>query len=202
VKQHWEQVYTTKSSNSVSWYQQRPALSLYWIERTDVAIDAGIIDVGGGASVLVDNLLRDGYRSLSVLDLSGAALAVAQQRLGDDATQVQWIEGDITTVALPHHGYAVWHDRAVFHFLTEPTDREVYIAQLRHAVKPGGHIIIATFALDGPLKCSGLPVMRYSAALMQSTLGPEFELIKNTQELHETPTGANQSFLYCHFIRR
>ncbi len=103
---------------------------------------------------------------------------------------------------LPHHGYAVWHDRAVFHFLTEPTDREAYIAQLRHAVKPGGHIIIATFALDGPLKCSGLPVMRYSAALMQATLGLEFELIKNTQELHETPTGANQSFLYCHFIRR
>ena len=200
---HWENVYTTKSSEQVSWYQPHVQRSYDWIVRTDMARDGQIIDVGGGASTLVDDLLEAGYQNITVLDLSGAALQVAQQRLGAlRAARVQWREADITATEFSAHMFDIWHDRAVFHFLTEAADRRAYVAQLRHAVKRGGHIIMATFSLDGPTRCSGLPIVQYSAASLQAELGAQFELVEQANEQHTTPSGAAQNFIYCHFIRR
>lgn len=162
---------------------------------------AGIIDVGGGASTLVDDLLADGYSNLSVLDLSGAALAVAKARLQAQASKVQWLEADITTVQLPEAAFEVWHDRAVFHFLTDPADRQAYVNTVMRSVKPGGHVIVATFADDGPTKCSGLPVMRYSADALHAEFGAPFILEKHEREEHHTPGGAVQKFVYCYCRR-
>jgi uncharacterized membrane protein YeaQ/YmgE (transglycosylase-associated protein family) len=163
AKSHWENVYSTKATDAVSWFQTHAERSLKLIEETGVAHDAAIIDVGGGASVLVDDLLDHGYTNLAVLDLSGAALAKARARLGEQAEQVRWIESDVTTAPLAPHSIDVWHDRAVFHFLTEEADRAAYVDQVLRAVKPGGFVIVATFAEDGPTECSGLPVRRYRA---------------------------------------
>jgi SAM-dependent methyltransferase len=163
-----------------------------------VARSDSIIDVGGGASTLVDDLLRDGYGALTVLDLSAAALAAAQRRLGRRAREVQWVEADITTVALPLHAYDLWHDRAVFHFLTSPEQRAVYVQAVIRAVKPGGHVIVATFAEDGPTQCSGLPVMRYRADDLHAEFGQPFELLKHEKEAHHTPFGTVQKFVYCY----
>ena len=196
-KQHWEQVYKTKGANSVSWFQEHAQQSLQLIRQTGVQRDAGIIDVGGGASTLVDDLLADGYSNLAVLDLSEAALAEARQRLGGRAQQVSWLVGDITQVNLPRHGYAVWHDRAVFHFLTTAEEREAYVRAVLGAVRPGGHVIVATFAEDGPEKCSGLPVMRYSADGLHAEFGAPFTLLRHEREEHHTPAGAVQKFIYC-----
>jgi len=198
-KEHWERVYSTKPSNSVSWYQEHAEQSLRLIQQTGVAHTGSIIDVGGGASTLVDDLLLDGYRDLTVLDLSAAALEAAQARLGERAAAVRWIEGDVTTVALPEHAYDVWHDRAVFHFLTDEADRRAYVAQVLRFVKPHGHIIVATFAEDGPTQCSGLPVMRYSPTELHGQFGPSFSLLKQEREAHHTPFGTTQKFIYCYY---
>jgi SAM-dependent methyltransferase len=197
-QQHWEAAYQTDGPTDVSWYQPRPALSLELIAATGAARDAGIIDVGGGASTLTDCLLDAGYTSLAVLDLSGVALGQARSRLGQRATAVQWFEADVTSFQPPHR-FAVWHDRAVFHFLTEPLDRRGYVSTLRRALQPGGHIIIATFALDGPAKCSGLEVIRYDEASIATELGPSFALRESRRETHTTPWRTEQRFIYFRF---
>lgn len=197
-KQHWEQVYTTKSSDSVSWFQEHSEQSLRLIHHTKLGKNAAIIDVGGGASTLVDDLLAEGYNDLSVLDLSAAALAVAQQRLGSSAQQIHWLEGDITRVELPVHRFDIWHDRAVFHFLTEAAERVAYVERVMRAVRPGGHVIVATFAEDGPEKCSGLPVMKYQADTLHAEFGEAFRLVEHEKEAHHTPFGTVQQFVYCY----
>lgn len=197
-KQHWETVYSTKSAQNVSWYQAEASLSLQLIQAAVTAPDACIVDVGGGASTLVDNLLASGYQHLTVLDLSGEALAVAQKRLGDKSEVVTWIEADVTQANLPQHSMDLWHDRAVFHFLTDAADRKAYVAQVKRTVKPGGDLIVATFASDGPTQCSGLPVQRYTADALHAEFGSEFELLQHTEEHHRTPGGNLQHFIYCH----
>lgn len=201
-KEHWERVYATKSATSVSWYQSEATQSLELIRHIVSSQETSIIDVGGGASTLVDGLLKSGYRSLTVLDLAREALSVARQRLGQSGDTVNWIEGDITTLTLPEQMYDIWHDRAVFHFLTDPTDRHAYVAQVMRAVKPGGHVIIAAFAPDGPTECSGLPIVRYAPDSLHAELGNAFELVEHDVENHVTPTGRVQHFIYCHCIKR
>lgn len=200
-KTHWETVYSTRPADRVSWYQQHADQSLAMIRSTGMPRSGRIIDVGGGASTLVDDLLADGYPDLTVLDLSSAALQVARQRLGHQAKTVAWLEGDVTTVELPHHHFDTWHDRAVFHFLTDEQDRRAYVANVLRAVKPSGHVIIATFAEDGPAKCSGLPVMRYSAERLHAEFGESFAMVKQEHESHRTPAGAIQNFVYCYCRR-
>ena len=198
---HWNTVYTTKSPDDVSWHQVRPAMSLDLIKRSGVAKDAGVIDVGGGASTLVDHLLTAGFSRLAVLDISPAALEHTKARLGDAAAQVEWIVADVTEFA-PSRRFALWHDRAVFHFLTQPEDRRQYVETLRRSVAPGGHVIVAAFALDGPEKCSGLEVRRYDARGVSAELGAEFELLEEAAEMHRTPWHTEQAFGYCLFLRR
>lgn len=185
----------------MSWFQPHAEPSLDLIERAGSARDAAIIDVGGGASTLVDDLLARGYRDLTVLDLSAAALAAAQVRLGDEARRVNWVEADITEADLPAQRYHLWHDRAVFHFLTDAAQRQAYVGRVLHAVKPGGHVIVATFAEDGPDRCSGLPVMRYGADALHAEFGAPFELLEHRRETHRTPGGAEQQFVYCYCRR-
>ena len=197
-KEHWEKVYTTRTTDAVSWFQPHADLSLGLIEATGVSHDAAIIDVGGGASTLVDDLLANGYTDLSVLDLSAAALAAAQRRLGLRAAKVQWIEADVTKADLPARRFDVWHDRAVFHFLTSAEDRAAYVQAVFRAVKPGGHVIVATFAEDGPNQCSGLPVMRYRAGELHAEFGEAFLLLSHRKEAHHTPSGTVQQFVYCY----
>lgn len=196
---HWETVYTTKTADSVSWFQPQASRSLAWIANSGIPHHASIIDIGGGASTLVDDLLAQGYTQLAVLDLSTAALAIVQQRLGDQAKAITWHVGDITQQAFPANSIELWHDRAVFHFLTQPEQRDAYRRLLNIALVPQGHLIIATFAEDGPEKCSGLPVMRYSAAQLAAEIGDNFRLLKTERESHFTPFGTEQSFIYCHF---
>ncbi len=198
-KEHWEHVYATKATDTVSWYQQHAEKSLRFIQGMGVPLSAAIIDVGSGASTLVDGLLARGYSNLTVLDLSAAALRAAQIRLGSSASPVTWLEADITKVELQLHAFDVWHDRAVFHFLTEAQDRAAYIRTVLHAVKPGGHVIIATFAEDGPTRCSGLPVVRYGAEALQAEFGESFALVSHEREAHLTPSGSVQQFGYSWF---
>jgi SAM-dependent methyltransferase len=194
---HWERVYTSKAASDVSWYQPEASVSLDLIWRVAPDLESPIIDVGGGASTLVDGLLDAGYVTVSVLDLSGAALGVAQQRLGERASRIAWIEADVLTAPLASNSFAVWHDRAVFHFLTEQQDRARYVAKVRDAVRPGGHIIVASFAPDGPERCSGLEVMRYSPEAMHAEFGADFRLLDSRREEHHTPSGSTQAFVYC-----
>lgn len=201
-KEHWETVYSTKPSDSVSWFQEHAETSLDFIDKLNLKKSASIIDVGGGASTLVDDLLRNGYSDLSVLDLSGAALETAKKRIGSNSVNVQWFEADVTEIQFPKHQFEVWHDRAVFHFLTKREDREAYIKNVLHSVKQNGHIIISTFAEDGPTQCSGLPVMRYSAETLQAEFGEDFLLKGQLKENHNTPFGTMQKFVFCYFIRR
>lgn len=198
-KKHWEKVYGTKAATEVSWFQEHAKLSLSFIRKANIPVSASIIDVGGGASTLVDDLLASGYETITVLDLSGAALNIAKERLGDRANRVCWMEGNVLEAELPENGIDVWHDRAVFHFLTTETEREAYVRQVLHVVKPGGLVIVATFAEDGPTKCSGLPVMRYSAEELHSAFGQSFQLLANEKESHRTPGGNEQRFVYCCF---
>lgn len=197
-KTHWSQVYQTKSTTDVSWYQAHPDLSLDFIRRTGVDSEARIIDVGAGASNLADHLLAQGYQNITLLDISAEALEATRLRLGEQAARVTWLEGDITTIKLPFQAFDVWHDRAVFHFLTESIARQRYVEQVRHAVKPGGHVIVATFGLDGPLKCSDLDVMRYDPATLHGVFGSEFDLVDSASETHITPWGSEQKFIYCY----
>ncbi|MGA9666138.1 MAG: class I SAM-dependent methyltransferase [Gallionella sp.] len=198
LKQHWERVYKTKPSETVSWFQDRADLSLRMIHNTGLGKDAAIIDVGGGASTLVDDLVADGYTDLTVLDLSSAAIAVAKQRLGMHADAIHWLEGNITRAEFPLHRFDIWHDRAVFHFLTDPEDRQAYVERVMKAVKPGGHVIVATFAEDGPDQCSGLPVIRYNPEALHDEFGDSFLLVQHEKEAHHTPSGAVQPFVYCY----
>ena len=191
-KDHWEQVYSTKAATDLSWFQEQAQLSLKLIRAACTSASASIIDVGGGASSLADDLLGDGYRKLTILDLSGAALATTKSRLDDRADQICWMEANVLEAEFPANGFDLWHDRAVFHFLT-------YVRQVLHAVKPGGTVIIATFAEDGPIRCSGLPVMRYSAEALHTELGQPFRLLGREKELHLTPGGSEQRFIYCIF---
>jgi 2-polyprenyl-3-methyl-5-hydroxy-6-metoxy-1,4-benzoquinol methylase len=200
-KEHWEKVYATKAPTQVSWFQEHAALSLKLIRETGVPSSASIIDVGGGASTLVDDLLEAGYENIAVLDLSAAALAAAKARLGTRAARVKWLEANVLETRLPRHAYDVWHDRAVFHFLTSDKERRGYVAAVLHAVKPGGFVIVATFAEDGPTKCSGLPVARYSASELHAQFGEPFELLGHERESHHTPGGHEQKFVYC-FCRK
>jgi 2-polyprenyl-3-methyl-5-hydroxy-6-metoxy-1,4-benzoquinol methylase len=197
-KTHWENIYHTKESAQVSWYQLHPQLSLQYIRNTGADKAAKIIDVGGGASTLVDHLLDDGFSQITVLDISKEALDVAAQRLAKRAKLVTWLEADITRADLSQHAYDIWHDRAVFHFLTNPQDREAYVKTVEHAVKPGGHVIVATFASDGPEKCSGLDVARYDPQSLHDEFGSGFELLDSTHENHQTPFGTEQKFIYCY----
>jgi SAM-dependent methyltransferase len=197
-RDHWNRVYQTKSSDSVSWYQQRPDISLELIAASGVDKDAGIIDVGGGASVLVDHLLELGYTNLAVLDLSAAALSVSRSRVGARAAAVEWFEADVTSFEPPRR-YALWHDRAVFHFLTDAGDRARYVATLHKTLKPNGTVIIATFAPDGPPKCSGLDVVRYDEHSIVAELGAGFQLHEVRRETHVTPGKAEQRFNYFWF---
>ncbi len=197
-KDHWEHVYTTKQTDGVSWFQPHAEQSLRLIEGTGVPTSAAIIDVGGGASTLVDDLLLANFHAITVLDLSGAALSAARSRLGANAYKVRWIEGDITKAIFPAHHFDVWHDRAVFHFLTSKEDRQAYVDNVLHSVKPGGHVIVATFAEDGPLQCSGLPVMRYDPNGLHAEFGAPFELVQHEREEHRTPFGTLQQFTYCY----
>ncbi len=197
-KQHWEQVYSTKPSDSVSWFQEHADQSLRLIHKTGLGKEAAILDVGGGASILVDELVVEGYSDLTILDLSSAALTVAKQRLGKQSDAIHWMEGDITCVDFPIHRFDIWHDRAVFHFLTSETDRQAYVDRVMRAVRPGGHVIIATFGEDGPEKCSGLPVMRYKPESLHAEFGEAFLLVEHEKEAHHTPSGAVQQFVYCY----
>lgn len=201
-KTHWEDVYNTKSPDEVSWYQPHAQRSLELIRTVAPAPGTAVLDVGGGASTLVDDLLAAGYRQLTVLDLSSAALARSRDRLGPAAETVRWLEADILDVALPASGFDVWHDRAVFHFLTAEHDQQRYLAQVRHALKPGGHVVIATFSEAGPTRCSGLDVRRYSPEALQTAFGPDFELLASEREVHTTPARRPQAFVYCVFRLR
>lgn len=195
---HWEQVWRTKAPQQVSWYQPEPTVSLELIEAAGIAKDDGIIDVGGGASVLVDRLLDRGYANLAVLDIAGAAIQASRARLGPLAARVEWHEADVTSFDPPRR-YGLWHDRAVFHFLTEAAGRQSYVATLRKTLKPGGAVVIATFAPDGPPRCSGLDVMRHDETSLAAELGDGFVLLEARRETHRTPWQAEQRFVYCRF---
>lgn len=199
-KSHWENIYRNKMPMEVSWYQKEPTLSLQLISKTQLAHDAPIIDVGGGDSLLVDYLCDEGYTNVTVLDISAKALASARDRLDDNASSVEWLQEDVTQFAPPHQ-YSLWHDRAVFHFLTDKSDRGHYINVLNHALDPNGHIIIATFAIGGPTRCSGLDIVQYDAEKLMAELGEGFELVENRTEIHITPTNGKQKFAYFRLNR-
>lgn len=194
---HWQSVYLQKAPDSVSWFQPAATISRALIEAVGTRPDTAIVDVGGGASTLVDALLGSGYTNVTVLDIAPAALEVAQARLGERARAVTWYTGDVLALQLPDASVDVWHDRAVFHFLVTPEARERYVAQVRRVLRPGGHIVLATFAEDGPLRCSGLPVARYTPQALHATFGDDFLLVSSQREGHVTPTGAVQMFTYC-----
>jgi len=194
---HWKSIYTKKDSNNVSWFQEHADTSLRIIQQNESYKNAHIIDVGAGASPLVDDLLLAGYKNLEVLDISSEALTITQERLGEDQTNIVWRNDNILEAQLPKHHYDVWHDRAVFHFLTDEEDRKRYVNQVCHSLKPNGKVIISTFGPDGPLKCSGLPIVRYDHDTLHNEFGAQFKLIEHGQEDHLTPNGSVQKFVYC-----
>jgi SAM-dependent methyltransferase len=197
---HWQNVYTSKDETEVSWFQENPAPSLELIAQLGADRQSAIIDIGGGASRLVDHLIDRGFEDVTVLDLSEAALEAAKARLGSRASRVTWIVADATSWE-PSRSYDIWHDRAAFHFLTEEGDRLAYVTRLARALKIGGYAIIATFALDGPERCSGLPVVRYDPASLGKTLGPGFALVDARRHAHATPWASEQSFQFAVFRR-
>lgn len=200
-KTHWEHVYSNRATDQVSWYQSHPTVSLDLIRSTGLPLEGRILDVGAGASVLVDCLLDAGFHRPAVLDVSGAALAVARRRLGARAEAVEWYEQDVLDFD-PSHGFDLWHDRAVFHFLTDPGDRERYRRVLARALVPGGYVVVGTFAADGPLRCSGLEVARYDAPALVAEFGNDYEQVSNLRDVHLTPAGAEQAFTFCVLRRR
>lgn len=201
LKSHWENVYVQKQPSEVSWYQPHLSISLSLLAKAGLNPSSRVIDVGGGVSTLVDDMLAQGVGDITVLDLAGQALAVSKARLEEKAKAVQWVEGDITRVALPQSRYDLWHDRAVFHFLTQPEDRRRYVEVLRGALVPGGQVVIATSSLDGPPRCSNLDVIRCSPDTLQAELGSEFKLLDSQEEAHQTPLNRVQRFIYCRFRR-
>jgi ubiquinone/menaquinone biosynthesis C-methylase UbiE len=200
-KTHWENVYQTKDSDEVSWFREHLDTSMRMISNTGVGKDGAIIDVGGGNSTLVDDLLTRGFVDVSVLDISAKAISDSKERLDAKAKDVNWIEADITTVELPKGHFDVWHDRAVFHFLTDAEDRRKYVRRVMRSLKHGGHIIVASFSLEGPQKCSGLDVMRYSPETMHDEFGNAFNLVESIAETHNTPFGTTQDFVYCYCLK-
>lgn len=200
-KTHWQNVYKEKAALDVSWYQKEPTLSLELIHRTGVLNDEAIIDVGGGASALVDYLSKEGFTNLSVLDISENALNNAKKRLGDSAERIEWFEADITEFKSPHQ-FSLWHDRAVFHFLTDKSDRKKYVKVLNQTLRPGGHLIIAAFAIGGLKKCSGLDIVQYDSMKLLAELGEDFELLEERVEVHITPANKKQEFVYFRFIKK
>jgi SAM-dependent methyltransferase len=200
-RDHWQSTYAQRTPQQVSWYEPRPLRSLELIAATGVATDASILDLGGGTSTLAAELLAMGYTDLTVADISPAALAGAKGQLSSAGEHVTWIEADVRNHDF-HRRYELWHDRAVFHFMVSRADRDGYLQTLRRTLRPGGHLIVATFGPDGPTHCSGLPVERYDAEGLQRTLGEEFELIGSSLATHNTPSGSSQQFLYAHLLRR
>jgi SAM-dependent methyltransferase len=198
MERHWEKVYGTQAPDQVSWFRPHLETSLAQIERsTQGDRSASIIDAGSGASTLIDDLIERGYRNITVLDISKTALDLAQERLGKALSKsVRWLRADVTQAGLLPHSCDVWHDRAVFHFLTAPEDRAAYVRNVASAVKPGGHVIISTFGPDGPTQCSGLDTMRYDAEALREEFGPRFRLVESSKEFHDTPFGTRQQFLY------
>jgi 2-polyprenyl-3-methyl-5-hydroxy-6-metoxy-1,4-benzoquinol methylase len=195
---HWDNIYRTKAPEQVSWFRRHLERSLSFIQVAAPDRTASIVDVGGGESTLVDDLLALGYRNLTVLDISQTALVLTRQRLAESAIGICWICADVTASPLAANAFDVWHDRAVFHFLTSEEQRMAYVQAVQSAVRPGGHVIISTFGPEGPDKCSGLPVMRYDAEDLHGEFGTHFQLMDSSKELHETPLGTIQQFLYCY----
>lgn len=198
ARTHWEKIYSTKAPNQVSWYRPHLETSLALIMRAARDRTASIIDVGGGESTLVDDLLERRFQNITVLDVSQAAIDVNKSRLGGRARGIHWIAADITQVELEPRAYDIWHDRAVFHFLTDATQRVAYVRQVARSVKPGGHVIVSTFGPGGPTQCSGLDVVRYDPESLHNEFGARFRLVESLNELHETPFGTTQKFLYCY----
>ena len=194
---HWENVYATKAFDQVSWFRPHLETSLSLIERATSGRPSRIIDAGGGESTLVDDLLSRGHSNITILDISKTAIDVTRARLGARASGVQWLVADVTEIDLPANAYDIWHDRAVFHFLTNPADRSTYVEHVKKSVSPGGHVIIGTFGPEGPLKCSGLDVRRYDSESLHEEFGKRFRLIDSVSERHETPFGTTQQFVYC-----
>ena len=197
---HWDNVYTKKSAAERSWYRPHLEISLALIRRVAPDLSTPILDVGAGESTLVDDLLAAGYTNLTVLDISGQALNHSRTRLGPAAAKITSLRADLLTAQLPQHHFGLWHDRAVFHFLTAPADRTIYVSQVTRALRPGGDVILATFAPDGPTRCSGLPVQRHDADSILREFGPRFRLAATTTELHTAPSGATQPFVYCDLL--
>lgn len=195
---HWEKIYAEKAPDAVSWYRPHLEKSLRLIEQLAPTISAAIIDVGGGESTLVDDLLARGYGNITVFDISQVAINAIRRRLGSASERISWLVADITGVDLDVSAYDVWHDRAVFHFLTAKSDRVAYVRQVARAVRRGGHVIVSTFGPHGPIKCSGLDVIRYDAGSLHREFGVPFQLLESSKELHQTPFGTFQQFLYCH----
>ena len=199
---HWDKVYTDKRENELSWFQESPALSVELIAEVGATTASALVDVGGGASRLVDLLVERGFQAITIVDISEAAISIAKTRLGDSGRSVQWVVADVTMWQPAAGAYDVWHDRAAFHFLTEEHDRAAYVAHLRKAVRLGGHAIIGTFALDGPEWCSGLRVARYDARSLGETVGQGFELLGTRRHAHLTPWGSEQRFQFSWFRKR
>jgi len=195
---HWESIYLTKAPDAVSWYRPHLEVSLSLIERAARNRSAAIIDVGGGESTMVDDLIRRGFSDLTVLDISLTALEATKKRLGQAGDRVRWLAADITSVPLPEHSFDIWHDRAVFHFLTAAEDRAAYVRNVLHAMRPGGFVIVSTFGPEGPTRCSGLDLVRYDSENLHAQFGAHFRLIDSSKELHYTPSCAAQQFLYCY----
>jgi len=196
-RRHWEAVYGSRPPDAMSWFQREAPLSGRIIGEALPDPGARILDVGGGASTLVDDLLDRGYRRVGVLDISAGALAHSRARLGERARRVRWFVGDVLRTPLGRGTVDLWHDRAVFHFLTEAADRERYVDEVRRVVRPGGLVLVATFAADGPERCSGLPVARYDPEALHAAFDGGFELLSSRREVHHTPAGAPQPFTYC-----
>lgn len=200
-QEHWQNVYNTKSTTEVSWYTPHLQSSLKRISAA-TGTTARVIDVGAGASTLVDDLLDLGYANLTVLDISDSALAAARNRLANRPNAIRWVVSDVLSAQFPKASFDLWHDRAVFHFLVEEVDRQAYLNVLRHSLTGNGTVVIATFSLTGPSMCSGLNVVRYSAASLAEQFGADFELVFSAEETHATPSGAEQHFVICEFKKR
>lgn len=202
LKEHWDGLHASKGAQAVSWYQPHAERSLRMIRHSGIGKNGAIIDVGGGESTLVDDLLAEGYSDVTVLDISAVALAAAARRLGKSASRVKWIEADITAVELPENAFDLWHDRAVFHFLMSAQSRAAYVAAVLRSLKSGGHLIVATFGETGPEQCSGLPVRRYRPDELHTEFGEAFTLLEHQTEEHRTPRGSVQQFVYCYLRKR
>jgi len=200
-KAHWERAYAEKLPSQLGWHRSRLETSAEWIAKLQLPKNSAIIDIGGGVSTLVDDLMGEDYQDLTLLDISRTALEKVRSRLGHKADEIGWIQGDIAELTLPNNRFILWHDRAVFHFLVDPIRRARYLASMAKSLKSGGYVLIATFAAEAPAKCSGLPVQRYSAEELAEVMGPGFRLEKQHEELHTTPGGTPQMYNYCLFRR-